>query len=152
VQRHAGAVLLAEKVTDGNETNARKFPCDDACAGFLWLGLFFYWGASWVKTPKSGNSRGYTFWLVISLLAAIHFALQLSAQILYMQEDYQRSPWLDVLGFPNRKKTFDKFLVRILNSSCCRRCVLSTCSRSTHKVSPKPTPAFLPREPKLVAP
>jgi hypothetical protein len=83
-------------------------------AGFLWLGLFFYWGASWVKTPEDGKSRGYTFWLVISLLAAIHFALQLSAQILYMQEDYQRSPWLDVLGFPNRKKTFDKFLARIL--------------------------------------
>lgn len=101
-------------------------------AGFLWLGLFFYWGATWVRTPNDKPSR-YTFWLVVFLLAAIHFALQLAAQILYMQagEKGEGPRPLVVLGFPN-KNGLQKLQVSFLchKPSACMCEVIPCCTRS----------------------
>jgi hypothetical protein len=79
-------------------------------AGLLWLGVFFWWGSNWVRTSGHYSAR-YTFWVTISLLAAIHFALQLAAQIVYFHNDSEPQ-WLAILGFPN-KHSLQKLQVQL---------------------------------------
>lgn len=40
-------------------------------------------------------------WVFIALLAAVHFAMQLTAQVIYIQT-HQSPEWLEFLGFPNK--------------------------------------------------
>ena len=76
--------------------------------GVVWLGVFFWWGSNWIRTSGQYSAR-YAFWVSISLLAAVHFALQLAIQILYIHNPHQPS-WLGVLGFP-RKISLQKLQV-----------------------------------------
>ena len=78
-------------------------------AGLLWLAVFFWWGAKWIRTAGRYTAR-YTFWVTIALLAAVHFSLQLTAQIVYIRNGSQPK-WLAILGFPN-KRSLQKLQVR----------------------------------------
>lgn len=68
--------------------------------GFIWLGFFFLWGATWVRPPGRSTTR-YMLWVLIALLAAIHFAMQLTAQVIYIKT-HNSPEWLEFLGFPNK--------------------------------------------------
>lgn len=88
------------------------------CAvGVIWLGVFFWWGSSWVGAAGRRSAR-YTFWLTISLLAALDFALQLGVQIVYIR-NVHHPPWLAILGFPP-KPSLQKLQARCSDDPPCR--------------------------------
>jgi hypothetical protein len=66
----------------------------------VWLLVYLWWGFNWAK-PRRQPSTRYSFWLTISLLASLHFALQLAVQILYLHHDHEPA-WLSIMGFPNK--------------------------------------------------
>ena len=89
-----------------------------------------------MRTPEDKPSR-YTFWLVVFLLAAIHFALQLAAQILYSQASIKgEGPEpLVVLGFPH-KSSFGLAQVSVLLHElyACMCEVMSCCTHDERRV------------------